>query len=111
MLCESTVTSIKWQKGEGSQKVKTSSYKLNKSWGYNAQRGDSRMLTNLIMVIILQYIHVSNHCVTHLKLIQCMSIISIKLEIKKTHVLTTKNKVYTGGDTKVAVDSRGHIHL
>ena len=26
--------------GEGGQKVNTSSYKINKSWGYNVQHGD-----------------------------------------------------------------------
>ena len=26
--------------GEGSQKVQTSSYKINKSWGFNVQRGN-----------------------------------------------------------------------
>ena len=26
--------------GEGGQKVQTSSYKINKSWGYNVQHGD-----------------------------------------------------------------------
>lgn len=29
------------------------------------------MVTKLTVVIISQYIHVSNHCVVHLKLIQC----------------------------------------
>ena len=35
------------------------------------------MSTKLILVIISQYIHISNYCVIHLKLIQCyMSVIS-----------------------------------
>ena len=37
------------------------------------------MLTRFVVVIILQYIHISNHYVVHLKLIQrYMSIVSHK---------------------------------
>ena len=52
----------------------------------------SEVLTNLIVVIISQYIHISNHYVVHLKLTQCyMSIISQwsckKLKIELSYVL------------------------
>ena len=38
------------------------------------------VLTNLIVVIILQYIHIENHYIVHLKLTHCyVNCISIKL--------------------------------
>ena len=41
------------------------------------------VLTNLIVVIILQYVFVSNHHIIHLKLTQChVNYISIKLKEK-----------------------------
>ena len=43
------------------------------------------MLTNLIVVIILQYIGISNYYIVHLKITQCyMPIISIHLRKAKT---------------------------
>ena len=49
------------------------------------------MLTKLTVVILLQYVHSSNHCAVPLKLIQCyMSIISQLKKIKKEK--TKQNK-------------------
>ena len=55
------------------------------------------MLIRLIVVIILQYIHISNHCVIHLHVV-CMSIISqLKkvlqmLQCSKTFIITYKRE-------------------
>ena len=92
--------------GGVSQRVQTSSEKTDECWGLNAQHGDYssqhcvlplkatetvdlkcshhtreevsvlEVVINLIVVIILQYIHIANHHVLYLKLTQIyMSII------------------------------------
>ena len=62
------------------------------------------VLTNCIMVIILQYIHISNHHVVYLKIYTMFDInyITVKLERKKGYgtakVEWGKEEVYSVGD-------------
>ena len=49
------------------------------------------MLTKLTVVIISEYIHISNHYVVHLKFIQCICLLSLSKtgETKKrNHIMT-----------------------
>lgn len=47
------------------------------------------VLINIIMIIIFQYICVSNHHAVHLKLTQYVSYVSIKLEKKLIFIRST----------------------
>lgn len=59
------------------------------------------MLTNLIVLIILQHIHASDHHIVHLKLIQrYMPIMSLKLGEKKEAVTQLALGINSGGDLR-----------
>lgn len=46
---------IQYVKGEGRQKVQTSSHQINKSWGYNIQYGDSNKLCCILYLEVVMY--------------------------------------------------------
>ena len=64
---------------------------------------------NLIVAIILLYVHMLNHYVGHLKLIECyMSIISIKLgEKKENTVIETESRLVIARGCRVEEIGKG----